>query len=67
MEGDYQILRNLHRFTEGTKTADVYLVQGKQRFLVLYYDAADDYNHADYFNDETKAEESAEDWVLNDR
>lgn len=64
MNGDYQILKQLHRFTEGTRTADVYLVQGKEKFLVLYYDAADDYNHADYFIFETKAEESAEDWVM---
>jgi hypothetical protein len=64
MNGDYQVLKQLHRFTEGTRTADVYLVQGKERFLVLYYDAMDDFNDADYFNNETKAEESAENWVM---
>jgi len=62
MDGDYQILKQLHRFMEGTRTADVYLVQDK--FLVLYYDAADDYNDADYFSIETVAEEYAEDWVM---
>ena len=64
MEGDYQILKALHQFNEGTRTASVYLLQGKDKFLVLFYDAQDDYNDAGYFDFEVKAEEAAEDWVM---
>jgi hypothetical protein len=64
MDGDYQILKALHQFSEGTRTASVYLLQGKDKFLVLYYDSQDDYNDAGYFDFEVKAEEAAEDWVM---
>jgi hypothetical protein len=49
MEGDYQVMKALHQFMEGTRTASVYLLQGKDKFLVLYYDSQDDYNEAGYF------------------
>jgi hypothetical protein len=64
MDGDYQIMKALHQFSEGTRTASVYLLQGKDKFLVLYYDSQDDYNDAGYFDFEVKAEEAAEDWVM---
>ena len=61
MDGDFQVLKALHQFHEGTRTAGVYLLQGKSKFLVLYYDSQDDYNDAGYFDFEVKAEEAAED------
>lgn len=64
MEGDYQIMKALHQFHQGSRTASVYLLQGKNKFLVLFYDADDDYNDAGYFDFEVKAEEAAEDWVM---
>ena len=64
MEGDYQVMKALHQFHEEDRTASVYLLQGKSKCLVLYYDAQTDYNEAGYFDFERDAEDAAENWVM---
>lgn len=64
MHGDYTVLKPLSDFFNGDKTAQIFLVNGRHKYLVLCYDAAADYNHAEYFMEQQKAEDYAEDWIL---
>ena len=59
--------RKLSEFTDGkeNKTSQVYITQnGNSRYMVLLYVAETDYNEAVFFDDEQKAEDCAEDWVM---
>ena len=56
----------LSEYTDGkqNKTSRVYITAGNSRYMVLLYAAETDYNEAVFFDDEQKAEDFAEDWVL---
>lgn len=64
MPEDYTVLKPLSNFFNTTKTAQIFLVNGRHKYLVLCYDAVTDYNHAEYFMEQQKAEDYAEDWIL---
>ena len=53
----------LHTYEENNKAATVCL-QGKDYIVQKYID--NEFQHADIFNKEDKAEMAAEDWILND-
>jgi hypothetical protein len=53
----------LSNYQEGTRNAKVYKTATGE-YGVLVYDADDDYNGFDSFNDINSAEDFAEDWVL---
>jgi hypothetical protein len=63
MHGDYTILKALSELFNGAKTAQIFLVNGRHKYMVLCYDADTDYNHAEYFMEQQKAEDFAEDWI----
>jgi hypothetical protein len=59
--------RKLSEYADGkeNKTSQVYITQsGNSRYMVLLYIAVTDYNEAVFFDDEQRAEDFAEDWVL---
>ena len=56
--------KKLHEFTDGNRTGQVFLTEGKNRYMALLFQADLDYNEAHYFNNEEDAEICAEDWVL---
>jgi hypothetical protein len=58
--------RKLSEYTDGkeNKTSQVYITEGNSRYMVLLYIAVTDYNEAVFFDDEQRAEDFAEDWVL---
>ena len=57
--------RKLSEFTDSyNRTGQVYLTQGKNRYMVLLYEAQTDYNEAMFFDNEDDAEDCAEDWVM---
>ena len=58
--------KKLSEYTDGleNKTSQVYLTEGNSRYMVLLYVATTDYNEAVFFDDEQRAEDFAEDWVL---
>lgn len=58
-------LKPLSEYTDGNRTGQVFLTEGKSRYMVLLYQADMDYNEAQYFNNEEDAENCAEDWVMN--
>jgi hypothetical protein len=60
----FKQLKALHEFTDGNRTGQVFLTEGKNRYMVLLYQADLDYNEAHYFASEEDAEICAEDWVL---
>jgi hypothetical protein len=63
MHGDYTVLKVVSEFFNKTKTAQIFLVNGRHKYMVLCYDSHTDYNHAEYFTEQYKAEDYAEDWV----
>ena len=58
-------LKPLSEYTDGNRTGQVFLTEGKNRYMVLLYQADMDYNEAQHFNNEEDAENCAEDWVMN--
>jgi len=58
--------KKLSEYTDGkeNKTSQVYIAEGNSRYMVLLYAAVTDYNEAVFFDDEQRAEDFAEDWVL---
>jgi hypothetical protein len=59
--------RKLSEYADGkeNKTSQVYITQsGNSKYMVLLYAAVTDYNEAVFFDDEQRAEDFAEDWVL---
>lgn len=58
--------KKLSEYTDGkdNKTSQVYIIKGNSRYMVLLYVAVTDYNEAVFFDDEQRAEDFAEDWVL---
>lgn len=63
VEGDYTVLKCLSEYSNQAKSAQIFLVNGKHKYMVLYYDADTDYNHAEYFMKYVSAEECAEGWT----
>ena len=57
-------LKPLHQFSDGNRTGQVFLTEGKNKYMALLFQADLDYNEAHYFNVEEDAENCAEDWVL---
>jgi hypothetical protein len=57
-------LKPLSEYTDGNRTGQVFLTEGKNRYMALLFQADLDYNEAHYFNNEEDAEICAEDWVL---
>ena len=57
--------KKLSEYTDGkdNKTTQVYITQNGN-YMVLLYVAKTNYNEAVFFDDEQKAEDFAEDWVL---
>ena len=53
----------LHVFQENNKSATVY-TRGKDGFRVTMYDYYTEYFNEAYFDNESEAENFAEDWVL---
>jgi hypothetical protein len=59
--------RKLSEYTDEkeNKTSQVYVTQNdNSRYMVLLYVAETNYNEAVFFDNERKAEDFAEDWVL---
>lgn len=59
--------KKLSEYTDGkeNKTSQVYITQNENsRYMVLLYVAETNYNEAVFFDNERKAEDFAEDWVL---
>jgi hypothetical protein len=59
--------RKLSEYTDEkeNKTSQVYITQNENsRYMVLLYVAETNYNEAVFFDNERKAEDFAEDWVL---
>ena len=45
MHGDYTVLKALRDFFNEAKTTQIFLVNGRHKYMVLCYDAETDYNH----------------------
>ena len=59
--------RKLSEYTDGkeNKISQVYVTQNENsRYMVFLYVAETNYNEAVFFDNERKAEDFAEDWVL---
>jgi hypothetical protein len=63
MHGDYTVLKALRDFFNEAKTTQIFLVNGRHKYMVLCYDAETDYNHAEYFMEYEKAEEYAKEFI----
>jgi hypothetical protein len=63
MHGDYTIIGELSQFYNEARTAQIFLVNGRHKYMVICYDADTDYNHAEYFMEQQIAEDFAEDWI----